>query len=106
MASKNLNYYQQYRYEKLENDSQEEKGKAGISYFHHINYIFIGAEGKRGGGRGGLPQILGRCSIRPIILLMSLVDLKRDSFEKSKRFLKLFSWYLFFKAITVILVML
>ena len=53
MASKNLNYYQQYRYEKLENDSQEEKGKAGISYFHHINYIFIGAGGKRWGGGGG-----------------------------------------------------
>ena len=105
MASKNLNYYQQYRYETLENDSQEEKGKAGISYFHHIKYIFIGAGG-RGGRGGGLPQILGRCSIRPIILLMSLVDLKRDSFEKSKRFLKLFSWYLFFKAITVILAML
>ena len=50
MASKNLNYYQQYRYEKLENDSQEEKGKAGISYFHHINYIFIGAGGRGGGG--------------------------------------------------------
>ena len=50
MANKNLNYNQKYRDEKLENNSQEERTRARISYFHHINNIFIGAVG--GGGRG------------------------------------------------------
>lgn len=50
MANKNRNYNQQYRDEKLENNSQEERSRARISYFHHINYIFIGVVG--GGGRG------------------------------------------------------
>ena len=105
MANKNLNYNQKYRDEKLENNSQEERTRARISYFRHINNIFFGGGG--GGWRGdGLSRILGRSSIRPIILLMSLIDLKWDSLIFSKTFPKLFSWHLFFMAITVILVML
>ena len=49
MANKNLNYNQKYRDEKLENNSQEERTRARISYFHHINFFFGGG----GGGGGG-----------------------------------------------------
>ena len=55
MANKNLNYNKQYRDEKLENNSQEERSRVRISYFRHINYIFIGAVGD-GGRRMAYPR--------------------------------------------------